>query len=125
MPTKVWTFSLDGAEHTVELEYDLLSAKETFTVDGEAVFSGSKWSLTSRYEFKIGDHACRVALYALRNYQAELKVDGQPVELLPSNRLLRPTAAGGQDGALLRPAGNEESAPSAGLLRPSEPQDDA
>jgi hypothetical protein len=119
MPVKVWTFSLDSAEHAVEFEYDLMSAKETFTVDGEVIFSGTRWSFTSDHAFRIGHHECRAVLSARRFYRCDLAVDGEPVEMLASNRLLRPAQGQTQGDGLLRPAGSQGEASSSELLRPA------
>jgi hypothetical protein len=123
MPTRAWTFSLDGLEHHIELEYTVFTAWEKLTVDGEVLAEGRRWQLVRKYDFHIGSHECLLTFDSPMN-AIRVSVAGVPAELLPCNTLLRP--ASGDEHTLVRPSHASASAPAEpeSLLRPALPPDE-
>jgi hypothetical protein len=120
MPQKAWTFSLDGQIHHVVLEYSYVSAKEKFWVDDDLISNESRWTLKSHYNFSIGQHQCQVTLKVTALFpSAKLMVDNKPVEILPSQILLRPSQQS-DPNTLLRPHNRADEIASEELLRPGE-----
>src|SRR5256885_1548287 len=94
---KAWTFALEDGQHTVELEFSLWSARERLHVDGQLLSDELRWVIRSEYRFPIGAHTCILIL--MPSIQCVLRIDEQPVELLPSEVLLRPSQATASEGS--------------------------
>jgi len=120
MQKKEWTFALDGETHTVALEYSHVSANEKFWVDYVILFDEDRWTLVSHYDFSIGEHHCHVTLRIVTFvHRITLTLDGKPVEMLPSQILLR-SSQRGDPNTLLRPLDKTTETASDELLRSSD-----
>ena len=120
MPSKVWTFELDGREHVVELAYSLISSRERFFVDDALVSDEYRMVFVSRYRFTLEGRSCEAVLFfGLAGWKDELTVDGKPVQMLPSKSLLRPASAPSNNAeVLVRPSTAQDTSPPEQLLRP-------
>jgi hypothetical protein len=117
MPSKTWTFLLNGETHTVTFDFSMLTGWEKVTVDDRVIFNGIRWTIVSRHSFLLGTHSCEAVL---RGVSLELTVDGLPFELLPEQALLRASAAPGASAdELLRAASDSGTTSPDQLLRSS------
>lgn len=120
MPQKAWTFDLDGQQHHVAVEYSYVSANEKFWVDDNLISSEARWTFKSQYDFSIGQHQCQVILSVEKFAPStKLTIDGEPVEMLPSQSLLRASQKN-EPTTLLRPHNKPTSTASHELLRSSD-----
>lgn len=85
MAKKLWTFSLDGAPHTVELEHAYLSGHKTIRVDGEPLpllaAAQSPVDFGGDYPFVIGRHECVVHIHTNGlTFRYDFSIDGRSLD---------------------------------------------
>ncbi len=118
-----WRVSIDGIEHTVDLDHNVWSCRRRIWIDGDLrLDSDPPSSFPMTYRFNIGSTTIKVCLcrhlWAGPFYYL-LEVDGNRLESMPPDRLLIPSTAPGEQGELLRPAAGVSNASEGNLLRPA------
>jgi len=80
MAHKVWTFTIRGSRHTVELEHGYLSGKACITVDGEQIERSRKIGVGSVHKFQVSGVPCVLEIIESGiQFYYELLVAGKPV----------------------------------------------
>lgn len=75
MTEKRWEFELDGTRHTVELEHNTFSNKQSLRVDGRLL--GAQPGTPGRHAFRIEGHTCEVVVARRgRKYVYNFLIDG-------------------------------------------------